>query len=110
MLLTASFLAYGRATRLEMPEGSRSDVPLTRVVHLSLQLGFNVLLWWWTAHLLLQGRVSWRALLPGAVVSAVLVVLLRREGVGRALEARTRRRAARLVRKEAGAPTANLTG
>jgi membrane protein len=53
-----------------------SDVPMTRAVHLSLQLGFNVLLWWWTAHLLLQGRVSWRALLPGAVVSAVLVVLL----------------------------------
>lgn len=53
-----------------------SDVPMTRVVHLSLQLGFNVLLWWWTAHLLLQGRVSWRALFPGAVVSAVLVVLL----------------------------------
>ena len=53
-----------------------SDAPLTRVVHLSLQLGFNVLLWWWTAHLLLGGRVRWRALLPGAVVSAVLVVLL----------------------------------
>ncbi len=53
-----------------------SDVPLTRVVHLSLQLGFNVLLWWWTAHLLLGGRVGWRALLPGAVVSASLVVLL----------------------------------
>ena len=53
-----------------------SDVPMTRVVHLSLQLGFNVLLWWWTAHLLLQGRVSWRTLFPGAVVSAVLVVLL----------------------------------
>ena len=53
-----------------------SDFPLTRVVHLSLQLGFNVLLWWWTAHLLLGGRVGWRALLPGAVVSAVLVVLL----------------------------------
>lgn len=53
-----------------------SDVPLTRVVHLSLQLGFNVLLWWWTAHLLLGGRVRWRALLPGALVSASLVVLL----------------------------------
>jgi len=53
-----------------------ADVPLTRVVHLSLQLGFNLLLWWWTAHLLLQGRISWRALLPGAAVSAVLVVLL----------------------------------
>jgi len=56
--------------------GAFSDVPLTRVVHLSLQLGFNVVLWWWTAHLLLRGRVSWRALLPAAAVTAVLVVVL----------------------------------
>jgi membrane protein len=53
-----------------------ADVPLTRVVHLSLQLCFNLLLWWWTAHFLLRGRVSWRALLPLAAVSAVLLIVL----------------------------------
>lgn len=53
-----------------------ADAPLTRVVHLSLQLCFNVLLWWWTAHFLLRGRVSWRALLPLATISAVLIVVL----------------------------------
>jgi membrane protein len=53
-----------------------ADVPLTRVVHLSLQLCFNLLLWWWTAHFLLRGRVSWRALLPLAAVSAVLLIAL----------------------------------
>lgn len=53
-----------------------SDAPLTPVVHLVLQMCFNLLLWWWTAFLLLGGRVNWLALLPGAAVSAVLVVLL----------------------------------
>ena len=53
-----------------------ADAPLGRVLHLSLQLCFNVLLWWWTSHLLLGGRVSWRALLPLAALSAVLVITL----------------------------------
>jgi membrane protein len=53
-----------------------SDVPLDRVVHLALQLCFNLLLWWWTAYLLLRGRINWLALLPGATVSAVLIALL----------------------------------
>jgi membrane protein len=53
-----------------------SGIPLTQVVHLVLQLGFNLLLWWWTAYLLLRGRINWLALLPGAMVSALLIVLL----------------------------------
>jgi membrane protein len=53
-----------------------ADVPLTHVVHLALQLCFNLLLWWWTAYLLLRGRVNWLALLPGATATALLVVLL----------------------------------
>jgi membrane protein len=53
-----------------------SGVPLTPVVHLALQLGVNLLLWWWTAYLLLRGRINWTALLPGAALSAILVVLL----------------------------------
>jgi membrane protein len=37
-----------------------------------------VLVWaWWTQHLLLGGRVAWRALLPGAVATAVGLLLLR---------------------------------
>lgn len=39
----------------------------------SAALGF--LLWWWTPFLLLGGRVAWRALLPGAVVTAIAQVI-----------------------------------
>ncbi|MFD6112361.1 YhjD/YihY/BrkB family envelope integrity protein [Streptomyces yangpuensis] len=31
----------------------------------------GILLWWWTQHLLLGGRVAWLPLLPGAVLTAV---------------------------------------
>ncbi|MCD0480903.1 YihY/virulence factor BrkB family protein [Streptacidiphilus sp. ASG 303] len=41
-----------------------------------LVLLVDVLLWWWTQHLLLGGRVPWRPLLPGAVLCAVSVVVL----------------------------------
>ncbi|MFJ1992944.1 YhjD/YihY/BrkB family envelope integrity protein [Streptomyces asiaticus] len=34
------------------------------------------LLWWWTQHLLLSGRVTWTHLLPGAVLAGVGTVLL----------------------------------
>ncbi|QNN52814.1 YhjD/YihY/BrkB family envelope integrity protein [Nocardioides mesophilus] len=55
---------------------SLTGLPLVRMAHLGIQLVVNVLLWWWTARLLLGGRVSWRLLFPGALVSGVLVVLL----------------------------------
>ncbi|WP_369212654.1 YhjD/YihY/BrkB family envelope integrity protein [Streptomyces flavofungini] len=35
----------------------------------ALQLIAAVLLWWWTQHLLLVGRVPWRLLLPGALLT-----------------------------------------
>ncbi|MEU1941777.1 YhjD/YihY/BrkB family envelope integrity protein [Streptomyces sp. NPDC020125] len=43
---------------------------------LVLALLSAVLLWWWTQHLLLSGRVTWTYLLPGAVLSGVGTVLL----------------------------------
>ncbi|MER5947390.1 YhjD/YihY/BrkB family envelope integrity protein [Streptomyces sp. NPDC001904] len=36
----------------------------------------SVLLWWWTQHLLLGGRVPWLPLLPGALLTGVGVVSL----------------------------------
>lgn len=33
---------------------------------------FGFVLWWWTQFLLLGGRVKWRALLPGALLTAVV--------------------------------------
>ncbi|MFE2180129.1 YhjD/YihY/BrkB family envelope integrity protein [Streptomyces sp. NPDC059455] len=43
---------------------------------LALSLLSAVLLWWWTQHLLLSGRVTWTHLLPGAVFAGVGTVLL----------------------------------
>jgi membrane protein len=34
------------------------------------------LLWWWTPFLLLGGRVTWRALLPGAVLTAIAQLIV----------------------------------
>ncbi|MEV0095334.1 YhjD/YihY/BrkB family envelope integrity protein [Streptomyces sp. NPDC050738] len=39
-----------------------------------LSLAASVLLWWWTQHLLLGGRVPWLPLLPGALLTGVAVV------------------------------------
>lgn len=36
----------------------------------------SVLLWWWTPHLLLLGRVGWRALLPTALMTGGMVTTL----------------------------------
>ncbi|GGL88060.1 hypothetical protein GCM10010129_34860 [Streptomyces fumigatiscleroticus] len=44
------------------------------VLGVPLQLVGSVLLWWWTQHLLLAGRVGWLPLLPGAVLTGVGVV------------------------------------
>ncbi|GAA3784054.1 hypothetical protein GCM10022403_018430 [Streptomyces coacervatus] len=41
-----------------------------------LQSVVSCLLWWWTQHLLLVGRVGWLPLLPGALLTGFGVVLL----------------------------------
>lgn len=55
---------------------SMTGVPLSGLFRTALQLLANTLLWWWSARLLLGGRVSWRNLLPGALLTGVLVVAL----------------------------------
>ncbi len=39
-----------------------------------LQVVVAVLVWWWTQHLLLAGRIGWRRLFPGALVTGGAVV------------------------------------
>ncbi|MFD0420002.1 YhjD/YihY/BrkB family envelope integrity protein [Streptomyces sp. NPDC127108] len=41
----------------------------------ALELTAAVLLWWWSQHLLLAGRVAWLPLLPGALLTGVGVVV-----------------------------------
>jgi membrane protein len=43
---------------------------------LTIQMVGTTLIWWWTAHLLLGGRVSWLRLLPGGVATGALLVVL----------------------------------
>ena len=57
---------------------SLSGVPHAGPLPVLVQLSANTLLWWWTSRLLLGGRVTWRRLLPGACLTAVLVVTLTR--------------------------------
>ncbi|WP_248504788.1 ribonuclease BN [Streptomyces sp. D2-8] len=47
--------------------------PVTGIV---LSLLSATLLWWWSQHLLLGGRVGWRSLLPGAVLAGAGTVVL----------------------------------
>jgi len=58
--------------------GSVSGLPYSGPLQTFVQLTANTLLWWWTSRLLLGGRVSWRQLLPGAALTALLVVVLNR--------------------------------
>ncbi|MET8687733.1 YhjD/YihY/BrkB family envelope integrity protein [Streptomyces sp. NPDC004732] len=44
------------------------------VLGIPLQAVGAVLMWWWTQHLLLAGRVPWRPLLPGALLAGAGVV------------------------------------
>lgn len=55
---------------------SVTGVPLTGLLRVVIELMAYTLLWWWTAHLLLGGRVAWRRLLPGALLTSVCVVTL----------------------------------
>ena len=45
-------------------------------VGLPSALAASVLMWWWTQHMLLAGRVPWPALLPGAVMTGVELIAL----------------------------------
>ncbi|WP_240468038.1 ribonuclease BN [Streptomyces dangxiongensis] len=48
--------------------GAWLGVPLTLLVQAGL--------WWWTQHLLLGGRIGWKPLLPGAVITATVLTVL----------------------------------
>ncbi|MGA5167515.1 MULTISPECIES: YhjD/YihY/BrkB family envelope integrity protein [Streptomyces] len=48
------------------------------VTGLVLSLLSATLLWWWSQHLLLGGRIGWRSLLPGALLAGAGTVLLSR--------------------------------
>lgn len=52
-----------------------APVPVTGLL---IQLLSTSLIWWWTAHFLLGGRVSWWHLLPGAVATGSMLVVLSR--------------------------------
>ncbi|MFJ4202910.1 ribonuclease BN [Streptomyces sviceus] len=54
----------------------RSGFGLGAGTGLVLSLLSATLLWWWSQHLLLGGRIGWRSLLPGAVLAGAGTVLL----------------------------------
>jgi membrane protein len=43
---------------------------------LPLAVAESVLMWWWTQHILLAGRMPWLPLLPGAVLTGVAMIAL----------------------------------
>jgi membrane protein len=45
---------------------------------LTIEIVGTTLIWWWSAHLLLGGRVGWVQLLPGGLATGVLLVVLSR--------------------------------
>ncbi|MGJ5830599.1 YhjD/YihY/BrkB family envelope integrity protein [Streptomyces ossamyceticus] len=54
----------------------RGGFGLGTVTGLVLSLLAAPLLWWWSQHLLLGGRIGWRELLPGAVLAGTGTVVL----------------------------------
>ena len=74
LLWLVGWVAVLQATALLLR--SLAGTPVTGVLRLMLQLLVHTLLWWWTSRLLLGGRVSWRRLLPGAVLTSLLVAAL----------------------------------
>ncbi|GAB2961772.1 hypothetical protein GCM10023080_022680 [Streptomyces pseudoechinosporeus] len=56
----------------------RSGFGAGAVTGLVLSLLSATLLWWWSQHLLLGGRIGWRSLLPGALLAGTGTVLLSR--------------------------------
>lgn len=62
------------AAALVFQGGLYSGFGVGRALGLPLQLVAAVLMWWWTQHLLLAGRVCWRPLLPGAALTGAGIV------------------------------------
>jgi membrane protein len=57
---------------------SLASVPNTSLLRTVVQLVASTALWWWTSRLLLGGRVGWGPLLPGAVLTGLLLLGLTR--------------------------------
>lgn len=56
--------------------GIRNGLGVGPWLGVPLSLATSTLLWWWTQRLLLGGRIAWLPLLPGAVLTAVGMVVL----------------------------------
>ncbi|WP_371478658.1 YhjD/YihY/BrkB family envelope integrity protein [Kitasatospora sp. NBC_00315] len=54
----------------------RDGFGVGQVLGLPLTLASSVLIWWWTQHLLLGGRLPWLPLLPGALLAGGAMVAL----------------------------------
>ncbi|MFD0272866.1 YhjD/YihY/BrkB family envelope integrity protein [Kitasatospora sp. NPDC127111] len=59
-------LVFESSVRDGFGAGAWLGVPLTAVL--------ATVMWWWTQHLLLAGRVRWLPLLPGSVLCGVVVI------------------------------------
>lgn len=67
LIAALGILAYGSSLAGQTPGG--------RLVTIVMQMVVAVPAWWLLSYMLLSGRVAWRLLLPGAVVSALGQVL-----------------------------------
>jgi membrane protein len=72
----------GRPSGARRQEGSlRAGGGAWAALGWTLSAVFAIGLWWWTPHLLMLGRISWRALLPTALIlgtgSTLLEILTR---------------------------------
>ncbi len=74
LLWLIGWVAVLQATALLL--GSVDGLPLDGAARVVVQFCSSTLLWWWSAWLLLGGRVPWRHLLPGAVLTGFLLVVL----------------------------------
>jgi membrane protein len=72
--LAACVLSFGLSG---LAASAVKSLPYSNELLLLIALAGAFLFWWWTPHLLLAGRIGWRALLPSAVTTGgVLVALL----------------------------------
>jgi membrane protein len=50
--------------------------PGSSVLRITTQVTLSALLWWWSAHVLLEGRVRWRMLWPAALLTGAAMAAL----------------------------------